>query len=177
MPLIPLTISNDYGYVLWAVGGLCVQCYLTGFEINFIRKKIFTKDFMQQNFSEVHKKELGQNLGSMGFPDTGSGRYSEKLSYRNWYLFNLAQRTHLNFVEQIGVVVPMLLAGGVYYPKLAACLGWTYFFGRLLYRLTYKSKGARGRRAGSYVFIPTILGLAALTFMTGYKMITQGLKK
>jgi len=29
----------------------------------------------------------------------GSGRYSEKLEYKEWFEFNNAQRVHVNFVE------------------------------------------------------------------------------
>jgi hypothetical protein len=33
--------------------------------------------------------------------DMGSGRFSDKLSYAEWFEFNCAQRGHYNFIEQV----------------------------------------------------------------------------
>jgi glutathione S-transferase len=83
----------------------------------------------------------------------------------------LAQRTHQNFVEQIGLVLPTLLASGVFHPRLAAALGWAYFFGRLIYTLQYRKAGPKGRLFGAYTFFGTILGLAGLTIWAGIKLL------
>ena len=56
---ITISINKDYGYVLGAAGAISAQCFLTGFSINFLRKKIFTKEFMQEHFSKIHMDELG----------------------------------------------------------------------------------------------------------------------
>jgi hypothetical protein len=33
------------------------------------------------------------------YPDMGNGRYSEKLSYKEWFEFNNAIRVHYNYIE------------------------------------------------------------------------------
>jgi hypothetical protein len=40
---------------------------------------------MKQNFGEIHMKTFGEEIGLGGFPDTGSGLYSHKLSYKDWF--------------------------------------------------------------------------------------------
>ena len=56
------------------------------------RKFAFSAEFMSQ-FDELHKKEIGDDAApEMGYPDTGSGWYSKKLSYLAWYKMNNGQR-------------------------------------------------------------------------------------
>jgi len=54
---------------------------------------------MTDNFGEIHKKATGKEVEEGGYPDMGSGVYSMKLSYKDWYDFNNGQRVHLNYVE------------------------------------------------------------------------------
>lgn len=75
-----MTISDDY---LWTLGGLMVmgiQFIGIGQMVNFQRKSIFNKAFMQKHFGEEHKKATGQEIEAGGYPDMGEGRYSKKLS-------------------------------------------------------------------------------------------------
>ncbi len=37
---------------------------------------------MDKNFKEVHEAEIGQPIVAGGYPDMGSGVYSQKLSYK-----------------------------------------------------------------------------------------------
>jgi hypothetical protein len=160
---LALQITSDHRLLILSIAAICIECFAIGFSLNFLRKKVFNRDFMKKNFEEIHKKEFGRGIGPMGYPDTGSGRYSDALSYKEWYEFNLAQRAHLNFAEQIGVILPLLLTAGVFYPVLAGYIGWIYFFGRLIYFLQYRSEGPKGRMIGAYTFFSCIIGLAVLT--------------
>ena len=54
------------------------------------RRKIFTKEFMEANFGEEHKKATGDTIGPEGYPDHGSGRYTMKAGYKAWMEFNTA---------------------------------------------------------------------------------------
>lgn len=36
---------------------------------------------MEKNFGEIHKNELKEDIQAGGYPDVGSGLYSQKLSY------------------------------------------------------------------------------------------------
>lgn len=48
---------------------------------------------MLSHFEEDHMKAFGKDakVDKEGYPDTGSGRYSKKFSYKEWYDFNMAQ--------------------------------------------------------------------------------------
>lgn len=168
-----IQISKDYGFVLLAIAGLTLQCFAVGFSVNFLRKKLFTREFMKENFGEEHKMHLGRGIGPMGYPDTGNGRYSQKLSYKDWYEFNLAQRSHLNFVEHLGVIVPLLLVAGLFYPILASIIGWFYFTGRLIYMYQYRNEGPRGRVFGSFCFTTSILGSGLLVIIGALDLINS----
>ena len=72
----------------------------------------------------------------------GSGRYSQKLSYEEWYKFNNAQRAHLNFVEWIAPSVVLILVGGLYFPIVSASLGLAVIIARALYAIGYMINGA-----------------------------------
>lgn len=147
-----LTLPAKYGWVLLASAAIGFQCFAVGFALSSSRRrKHFNKEFLQSNFGEVHKKEIGEEkIPSGGYPDQGNGRYSEKLSYQAWFDFNNAQRVHQNFVENIGVMIPATLIAGLQFPQAAAIAGGVHFFGRFLYALGYTSqKGGDKREAGA----------------------------
>ena len=84
---------SNYGLPLLSAAVLAFECLLTGFIIaGGARGKVFTKEFLKQNFAEIHfentRKEDVATQG--GYPDMGSGRFSEKLSYADWLYFNRA---------------------------------------------------------------------------------------
>ena len=46
---------------------------------------------MEKNFKTEHEQAYpGQNLPIGGLPDMGNGRFSEKLTYKEWFEFNVA---------------------------------------------------------------------------------------
>ena len=91
------------------------------------------------------------NLKS-GYPDCGSGRYSDKLTYEEWVNFNKAQRGHLNFLETVTIVCFLVLVTGLVMPWAAMILGGIYGAFRPLFFL-------RNRLVG---FIPGVLCLFSL---------------
>ena len=68
----------------------------------------------------------------------GNGWYSKHLSYKDWLEFNSAQRTFLNFLEQITTITVLLLVAGLKHPECTFYIGVTYFVCRLLYVVLYK---------------------------------------
>lgn len=50
-----------------------------------LRTEYFTKDFLKSNFGEEHKRAFGEDEDALakseGYPDCGTGRYSNKLPY------------------------------------------------------------------------------------------------
>ena len=51
---------------------------------------------MEKYFQAEHKKATGYDITANGYPDMGNGLYSQKLSYKDWYDFNVLQRIHMN---------------------------------------------------------------------------------
>lgn len=103
----------------------------------------------------------------------GCGRYSDKLTYKEWYEFNSAQRAHGNFVEWIASSIAFVLIAGIYFPITAAALGLGIILGRLLYAVGYASSGPQGRMAGALIGDATILALLVLSIISGIFLIVQ----
>ena len=87
------TVPDEYPWIMLFVVILCIECFFTGYLAIVTRRlKHFSEDFMKQ-FEAEHKAAFGANsprstLGRGGFPDSGNGFYSEKLSYKDWFDFN-----------------------------------------------------------------------------------------
>ena len=96
----------------------------------------------------------------------GNGKYSEKLSYKDWYEFNSAQRAHYNFVEWIASTLILIAIAGVYFPIPAAALGLAIFIARLIYSLGYALGGPRGRSVGALINDVAFLAVFVLSFIS-----------
>ena len=109
---------------------------------------------MKENFEREHERCFpnaqgkAKELPKGGYPDMGSGRYSERLSYKDWYLFNVAQRIHYHYLETVTCVVSWILIAGVRFPIQAISFGAGYAFGYILFQIGYTMKGPAGRFAG-----------------------------
>jgi hypothetical protein len=51
---------------------------------------------------------------------------------RDWYRFNVLQRIHMNYIENLSFATVSTLAAGFYDPKAAAYMGLVFMFGRYL---------------------------------------------
>lgn len=101
----------------------------------------------------------------------GSGYYSQKLSYKDWYFLNSSQRAHQNFVEWIASSLAFLLLGGLYFPIIAASFGLAMIVGRAIYAVGYCMTGPQGRLIGVLVNDLMVLGLLVLSYISGVYMI------
>ena len=165
-----INISTDYGFVLFSAAAIAFECILTGFVAGRGRSRVFSKEFLERNFNDEHRREVGTDIGKGGYPDMGNGRYASKLSYRDWYDFNNGQRAHYNFVEQVGSILILLLVAGISHPTIAGSFGLTYFVGRILFTFGYVSRGPAGRIAGALLLDVGILGLVVLAFISSYNV-------
>ena len=92
-------IPSDYGWVLLSAAVMSLSCLLVGFIFGGgARAKVFTQEYLKKNFGEEHRKVTGEEINKGGYPDTGSGLYSSKLSFEQWYYLNCGQRSHYNFI-------------------------------------------------------------------------------
>ena len=74
-----------------------------------------------------------QEVPKQGYPDCGSGRFSYQLTYKEWFEFNLAQRLHYNYLDNVSIIVFLLLVAGLEHPQKASLCGAVYIGSRFLY--------------------------------------------
>lgn len=85
------TVRDEYRWVCLVASLICLHLTVTGFWAGGQRKKAFKPEFMEENFKTEHERYFpGTSYSKEGYPDMGSGRYSQRLSYRDWYIFNNA---------------------------------------------------------------------------------------
>lgn len=169
-----LQLTEDYGLVIAAAGAIGFVQLIAGSGIMGLRTKYFKKnaDFHAkkevQDMKEKHKKAFGTEMNDMGYPDMGSGLYTQQLEYSQWVEINNAQRAHYNMVESSGPVLACMLAAGLRFPKVCGALGFLYAIGRLLYVQGYTGKkGADGRMAGAASAAIAMMGLYMTALVAG----------
>ena len=109
-------------------------------------------------FDQLHQEAFGTPATVGGYPDTGNGFYSDKLSYKDWFIFNNWQRAQMNFWETFAPVVVMTGITAINLPITAAVSGFTFCLGRIIYSIGYCAKGPSGRIVGAILFdIATIV--------------------
>ena len=92
----------------------------------------------------------------------GTGLYSSKLSYENWYNFNNAVRAHQNFLEFLPMMISFLLIAGIYFPIPAASLGLVLMIARIIYAVGYTGWGPAGRLPGFFITLFSVIALGIL---------------
>ena len=136
---VRIDLPEEYAWVALTAGLLSFEILLIGFFFpSKIRGKIFNKQFMEENFGKMHMEELKLKANDLknlreGYPDTGYGVYSDKLSYEDWIEWNKTNRSHLNSFDQITIVVFCILVTGLVLPKTAIVLGAFYGITRPLF--------------------------------------------
>ena len=78
----------------------------------------------------------------------GEGRYAERLSYKDWFNFGVAQRIHYHFMECYTSIVTWILIAGVRFPIPAIAFGAGFSCARLIFHIGYIRKGPKGRTVG-----------------------------
>ena len=162
-PAPVIALPEHYKWVALSAGGIALECFFLGFfYINSIRGKTFTKDFMKNEFADLANVELGRPPANGGYPDTGNGMHTDKLSFDQWFKFNTAMRGHLNFVENLPLMAVLVLLAGFYYPIGAAIIGLILFISRIVYILGYIAKP----QLRFFGFVPMNACLATLIILT-----------
>ncbi len=166
-----IDLHEDYRFVLLTAALVCFHFLITGFFAGSMRSKLFSKDFMERNFKTEHERYFpGQDVPKGGYPDMGNGRYSQKLTYKEWFEFNTAQRIHYNYLEGVTGLVIWILVGGLAYPWVAVGLGSAHILGRIIFHVGYSLKGPQGRLVGAIFNAATNLGLMVLGILSPLKI-------
>lgn len=91
------------------------------------------------------------------------------------YTFNCVQRAHANYIENLAVALPLMLASMPVYPRSTAILGGVWLFGRILYATGYKASksgsNGKGRYRGVFYAIAQ-LGLVVTAGMSAWALCT-----
>jgi hypothetical protein len=128
----PSFLNRPYSLVV--LGNLLIAIQFLVFMYIYVimtRIKIFKGKFFKENgFVEQHLSAFKENPAKLGYPDTGNGRYSMKLSYKEWYQFNCAQRCHMNYIEGFALIVIATLISGIVYPQWTFGIQVIYIIGR-----------------------------------------------
>jgi uncharacterized membrane protein YecN with MAPEG domain len=166
--LTGLGLPDTYGYVLIVAALVAFEVVLIGFLIaGQARGKVFTQEFMEQHFGEEHKEATGLDIEKGGLPDMGSGLYSRKLAYKDWWEFNNAQRAHYNYLEFAPSTLAWIFISGLYFPIPSAAIGAALIIFRLMYAVGYAKSGPKGRGIGALGNDLCILGLFGLSLASG----------
>ena len=92
---VTLVVPIQFPVTLLFTVVVCIECFMISFIFGTTaRLKHFTKDFMSQFHKQHENAYPGEKPAVGGFPDTGEGRYADKLPYKDWVEFNNSQRVH-----------------------------------------------------------------------------------
>lgn len=61
---------------------------------------------------------------------------NHEFTLRDWYRFNVLQRIHMNYIENLSFATVSTLAAGLYDPKIASCMGLVFLLGRYFFSYT-----------------------------------------
>ncbi|MCJ1379404.1 hypothetical protein MMC17_002505 [Xylographa soralifera] len=146
-----LTVPKDYGYVLLAAASTSALNIWLGLYVGSYRK-----------------------AARVPYPNAYVTA-TEAATSKEKYLFNCAQRSHAQFLEQLPPFLVTLLVSGLKYPVLSAGLGAFWVVSRVLYAIGYtrpQIEGGKGRYWGAGYYIPTA-ALLVMSGMTGWSMISS----
>ena len=166
----------EHGYLFISLLVLAIQMLICAFCAGRIRNQVFTKKFMEDNFGEIHFRETRNSTPIGGFPDMGCGRYSDKLTYYDWFRLNNAQRNHYSYLENFSVIALTLLIGGIYYPFYSTVFAIGIFISRILYGfyLTPKGVASAFRRTGEFFQNLLLFGALIVALVSAYQLTKLG---
>ncbi|CAG9311651.1 unnamed protein product [Blepharisma stoltei] len=166
-----MDLPDNYGWVLFMELLILVEYYCTVIYVGYARKKVFTPKFMSENFGEEFRNTFRRDPDPLGYPDMGNGRFSEKLSFADWYYFNNAQRVHYNFLEGIHIPLVCIPIGGVELEYYTIGLAAAYIAGRAIYAIGYTRVGSKGRLIGVGILDLALIGLVVIAFISSIFMV------
>ena len=151
----------EHGYLLASSTALAFYgIFAGGYFVGGARGKAFGKEWLKdpkvQAIVDEHNNALADDktktvapkFSANGYPDMGMGRYSDTLSYKDWYSFNNAQRVHYNLVENLPSLITLHLLAGAYFPRASAALAVPWLVARHIWGVNYISAGPEGRYNG-----------------------------
>ena len=106
-----------------------------------------------------------------GSPDDGNGYFSQRLSYKDWFIVNKIQRPQQNMLENFQVVMVLSYVTSLRYPVASVVLLGVILIARIIFTLGYNSKGPQGRMVGAICMqFGGILPLFVMSFVSMFSM-------
>ena len=169
-----VVLPKEYPLILLSCVVLCIECFLIGMCVVAPKRfKYFNKEFMDQ-FNEEHEAAFpGTKPAVGGFPDAGEGRYAAKLPYEAQMKFNYAMRVHMNFVEQLPMLLSILCISGLFIPKVTMYVGFINAGARIIYTIMYVMRGGNYRVLGAVAGSLPLYGLAIATMVFAIKEVAK----
>ncbi len=162
-PIFPV-LGAEHGYLLGTLVLLALQIFVYAVLAGRVRGQVFSKKFIDDKFGDLHFKQTQNPVPVGGYPDMGCGRYSDELSYYDWFRLNNAQRNHANYLENFPLMVISLLVAGIYYPLPATGISLIIFVARIMYAFYLTTKGSSSRVRGIGSALSSLGLLAAFVF-------------
>ena len=171
---LSIVLPKEYPLILLACCILCIECFLMGMiAVAPARFSIFNKEYMN-TFEKEHAEAFpGTSPATGGFPDCGEGRYAQKLPYKDWVKFNNAMRVHMNFVEQLPMMLSILVLSGLFLPKIAMYCGFILAGARAIYAIMYLRSGSDARKLGAIAGSLPLYLLAIAAFVTACTKLSE----
>jgi uncharacterized membrane protein YecN with MAPEG domain len=163
----PFGLSEIYYWIIFEVILICAQCITQGYTTMDVRKELFTKEFFEKNFPEL-KGAKGYTGSNGGYPDMGSGQFSNKLPLDQWLKLNNTIRPHYNYIEGLAPIMLFILVSGLYYTRFTLVMGILYIVGRQLYYMGYRAKGPTGRGVGVLMLDLALISLLVTSILTTF---------
>lgn len=143
------------------------------------RKEVFgSAEFKEKlaasGLEEEYKKQAGHGVDKCGYPDSGSGIFSQLLTPGQWEKLNRALRAHNNYIEALPVLLLNTLVGGLYFPLASASVAGIVIIGRHLYGKDYRARGGAQRYSHGPVAVVGTLGGLLLAIGSALKFTSIG---
>ncbi len=91
-------------------------------------------------FGDLHRKEIGDDPATQGYPDDGNGRYIQGKGYGAWYFLNISNRQIKNNQDNLVMFAPLSLGLGLFMPYPTMAMQAAYLMGRKYYNEGYIEK-------------------------------------
>jgi uncharacterized membrane protein YecN with MAPEG domain len=161
-----LTLPEGYAFVLFFNVLISLLCFIIGFFAGALRSSTFTKKFFETHFKD---ELMAGEVNFQGYPDVGSGQYSQKLPHNLWVRFNNAQRCHANFLEHLPIILIAAFISGLTYTRLTVLAQIVYIIGRIIYTIGYFKTPGR-RVIGALTHEAALVTLIVTSIMTSLSL-------
>jgi hypothetical protein len=167
-------VSNEFGFVVVAASTVSLHYAIYGIRCGSTRYSTFKvcEDSEEAKAMIQGSKRL-KSFPKGAHPDAGNGRFSQLLSFDEWYSFNCLQRAHANYGETITPTITCCILSGLFFPRLSSGCAAVGILGREMY-LAAAKKDFNKRGPGFLLANISLLVMAGAALFGGVKLACIG---